>query len=202
MEDKELLPCPFEWFTRRVNKIREPNEGLTFYMSPMEIDRLNIAFTEYKSRATPQISGLKQVRDNVDKLSGLLKVSDKDRKQLLDCLTDIYSTLDGIIGGQDAPYDPVLTGDLRVGVGIFRKGVKLSTVQGSIDRHINKAPTPAQPEKLDVEKLKRHCGKNPNECSRVRCHVPSKCCDEQANKIWNDCIDHLSATYDFVRRGE
>lgn len=36
-----------------------------------------------------------------------------------------------------AEPEPVLTGEITVGAGTFHRGVKLSTVQASIDRHIN-----------------------------------------------------------------
>ena len=42
-----VFPCPFEWFTRRVNAIRHKDEGLTFYMSPKEIERVNEAYRAY-----------------------------------------------------------------------------------------------------------------------------------------------------------
>jgi hypothetical protein len=50
-----LKPCPFEWFTRRLNEIRagshHKGEGITFYMSPMEIERVNEAYKAWNTRA-------------------------------------------------------------------------------------------------------------------------------------------------------
>ena len=54
-DNVELKPCPFEWFTRRLNEIRagshHKDEGITFYISPMEIERVNEAYKAFNTRA-------------------------------------------------------------------------------------------------------------------------------------------------------
>lgn len=55
------------------------------------------------------------------------------------------------------------------------------------------AAPPAQPEKLDVEALKK---------SDRRVDYPNGLSEQGVGRIlgWNDCIEHLAATYDFVKK--
>lgn len=79
----------------------------------------------------------------------LYKIRDKAEGKILDKLNDwLYCNDPRKTGDTQATAQPAesvdveprLTGDIKVGVTTFRKGVKLSTVQRCIDSHINNPP--------------------------------------------------------------